>query len=121
MAIEYGSIEVIRNGESFGVPVTPLFPLSVSQSELPDAIKARTGVQVGAISQPSEEELARLGLVQPLGRRSGDDGHGATGARLISLRRVAHGGGGAAWTVDMKRFGGRLGVGGQGRRAQKGG
>jgi flagellar hook-associated protein 1 FlgK len=69
-----------------------------------------------------EDQVAvRLGLVQPLGRGSGDDGHGATGARFIGLRRFAHGGGGAARTVDMKRIGGRLGVGGQGRRAQKGG
>lgn len=89
MAIEYGSIEVIRNGESFGVPVTPLFPLSVSQSELPDAIKARTGVQVGAISQPSEEELARLGPMYV----SGWEGTDKSGNRVIvRVWRTAEGG-----------------------------
>ena len=84
----------------------------------------RIGISGSVLFATGSDELRTEGrqllksLVQPLGGWSGDDGHSATGARLISLRRVAHGGGGAARTVDMKRIGGRLGVGGQGRCAQ---
>jgi hypothetical protein len=77
--IHHGSIEVIRGDENFGFPVTPLFPLTETQSQLPAAIKQRTGVTVGAIDQPAPDDLARFGPNYVNGWQGTD----ASGAEVI--------------------------------------
>jgi hypothetical protein len=53
--VEWGSIEVIVGGDSYGVPITPLFPFSLAGN--PSAqIKSRTGVQIGSI-RPDDPDV----------------------------------------------------------------
>lgn len=61
--IEHGSIEVIADdGTNYGVPITPLFPLNITQAV--SQVKNRTGVTLGNVltGPPSGYDTVPTGL-----------------------------------------------------------